>query len=271
MTDQPPIGLIAGNGNFPLLIARAARQEGKKIVAIAHVGETLPELEPLVDKIFWIHLGEFGKLIRTLKKEGVKEVLMAGGVDKKKMFSKIRPDLKGWVMMAKMGHRKDDFVLRSVATELEREGLKVYPSTAFLPSLLAPAGVLTKRHPTSSEERDIEFGWALAKDLGRLDIGQCLVVRNGAVLAVEAIEGTDETIKRGGILAKEKAVVVKVSKPMQDLRFDLPAVGPQTIETMHEAKACVLAIETGKTLIFDREETIRRADLYKISIVSREQ
>jgi UDP-2,3-diacylglucosamine hydrolase len=269
MTDSPPIGLIAGNGKFPLLIARAAQQEGKKVVAVAHVGETRPELESMVDKIFWIRLGEFGKLIRTLKKEGVKEVLMAGGVDKKKMFSKIHPDLKGLLVMAKMGHRKDDFILRTVATELEKDGLKVYPSTVFLPSLLAPPGLLSKRQPTTEEERDIEFGWTLAKELGKLDIGQCLVVRKGAVVAVEAIEGTDETIRRGGQLAKEKAVVIKVSKPFQDLRFDLPAVGEQTIETMHEVKAGVLAIEAQKTLIFDREATIRLADKYRIVIISR--
>jgi hypothetical protein len=269
MTDSPPIGLIAGNGNFPLLIAKAAQQEGKKVIAVAHLGETRPELESLVQKIFWIRLGEFGKLIRTLKKEGVKEVLMAGGVDKKKMFSKIHPDLKGLLIMAKMGHRRDDFVLRTVATELEKDGLKVYPSTTFLPSLLAPPGVLSKRRPTAAEERDIEFGWTLAKELGKLDIGQCLVVRNGAVVAVEAIEGTDETIRRGGQLAREKAVVIKVSKPNQDLRFDLPAVGEQTIETMHEVKAGVLAIEAQKTLIFDRETTIRLADRYGISVVSR--
>jgi UDP-2,3-diacylglucosamine hydrolase len=269
MIDQSPIGLIAGNGNFPLLVARAARQEGKKIVAVAHLGETLPELESLVEKIFWIRLGEFGKLIRILKKEGVKEVLMAGGVDKKKIFSKIRPDFKGLFIMAKMGHRKDDFVLRTVAAELEKEGLQVYPSTVFIPSLLAPPGVLTQRQPTASEEQDIKFGWALAKEMGKLDIGQCLVVRNGAVVAVEAIEGTDETIRRGGKLAQEKAVVIKVSKPMQDLRFDLPAIGEQTIETMHEVKAGVLAVEAHKTIIFDREATIQLANKYRMVVVSR--
>jgi DUF1009 family protein len=269
MTESSPIGLIAGNGKFPLLIAKAAQKEGKKIVAVAHIGETLEELESLVDKIYWIRLGEFGKLIRTFKNEGVKEVLMAGGVDKKKMFSKIHPDLKGLLIMAKMGHRKDDFILRTVATELEKDGLKVHPSTAFLPSLLAPAGILTKRSPSTSEEKDIDFGWAMAKELGKLDIGQCLVVRNGAVVAVEAIEGTDETIRRGGQLAREKAVVIKVSKPFQDLRFDLPAVGEQTIQTMHEVKAGVLAVEAEKTLIFDREATIQLANQYKIAIVSR--
>jgi len=269
MTQPVLIGLIAGGGNFPILFAQAAQQEGKKVIAVAHQGETRPELGSWVDKIFWIRLGEFGKLIQILKKEEVKEVIMAGGIDKKKMFSKIHPDLKGLLLLAKMGHRKDDYILRTVASELEREGFRVYPSTALLPSLLAPSGVLTKRHPTAEEERDIEFGWTLAKELGKLDIGQCLVVRNGAVVAVEAIEGTDETIRRGGQLARENAVVIKVSKPFQDLRFDLPAVGEQTIQNMHEVKASVLAIEAHKTLIFDREATVRLADRHRITIVSR--
>jgi len=269
MIQPVPIGLIAGGGNFPILIAQAAQQEGKRLVAVAHRGETRPELRSWVDRIFWIRLGEFGKLIRILKQEGVKEVLMAGGINKKTMYSKVRPDGNGQLLLAKMEHRKDDFVLRMVAAELEQEGFHVCPSTAFLPSLLPPPGVLTRRQPTAEEERDIDFGWPLAKELGKLDIGQCLVVRNGAVVAVEAIEGTDETIRRGGKLARKQAVVIKVSKPIQDLRFDLPAVGEETIETMHEVKAAVLAIEAGKTILLDREATIRLANKYRMVIVSR--
>lgn len=269
MMDQFSIGLIAGNGKFPILIAKAAQKEGKKLVVVAHQGETLPELASLVENICWIRLEEFGKLVRYFKQHGVKEVLMAGGVDKKKMYSKVRPDTEGLSLLDKMVNRKDDFVLRMFADELAKEGFQVHPSTVFLPSLLAPAGVLTKRRPTAEEERDIEFGWPLAKELGKLDIGQCLVVRNGAVVALEAIEGTDETIRRGGKLAREKAVVIKVSKPFQDLRFDLPAVGEQTIQTMKEVKAVVLAIEAHKTIIFDREATIRLANKYRMVIVSR--
>jgi UDP-2,3-diacylglucosamine hydrolase len=269
MIDFSPLGLIAGNGDFPLLIARAVRQEGKKIVAAAHLGETRPELRSLVEKICWIRLGEFGKLVRFFKQQGVKEVLMAGGVDKKKMFSKVQPDREGISLLDKMKHRKDDFVLRMFADQLAKEGFQVHPSTVFLPSLLAPPGVLTKRQPTAEEGQDIEFGWPLAKELGKLDIGQCLVVRNGAVVALEAIERTDETIRRGGKLARKKAVVIKVSKPFQDLRFDLPAIGEQTIRTMHEVKAGVLAIEAHKTIIFDREATIRLANKYRMVIVSR--
>jgi DUF1009 family protein len=269
MNQTVPLGLIAGGGKFPIIVAQAAQAEGKKVIAVAHQGETLPELEPLVEKIFWIRLGEFGKLLRILKNEGVKDVIMAGGIDKRKMFSKIHPDLKGLLLMAKMSNRKDDFILRAVASELEKEGLQVHPSHSFLPSLLAPAGVLTRRRPTAEEAGDIEFGWIQAKELGKLDIGQCLVVRKKAVVAVEAIEGTDETIRRGGLLAREKAVIIKICKPGQDLRFDLPAVGEQTIETMHEVKAGVLVIEAQKTLIFDREAMIRLADTYKMVIISK--
>jgi DUF1009 family protein len=269
MTDSPPIGLIAGNGRFPLLVAQAARAEGKRIVAVAHRGETQPELASGVEAIHWIRLGELGKMIRIFRNEAVTQVIMAGGVDKKKLFSRARPDLKGLKLLARMSQRRDDLILRTLAEELEKEGLKVLPSTTLLPSLLAPAGVLTRRKPTEEEERDIAFGWLLAKELGKLDIGQCLVVRKGAVVAVEAIEGTDAAILRGGQLAREKAVVIKVSKPTQDLRFDLPAVGEQTIQTMQEVKATVLAIEAQKTLIFDREATLALADRYRIAVVSR--
>lgn len=269
MTVSPALGLIAGNGRFPVMIAQAARAEGKKIVAVAHQGETHPDLNEWVDTIHWIRLGEFGKLIRIFQEEAVTQAIMAGGIDKKKMFSRVRPDLKGLLLLAKMGQRQDDFILRTVAAALEKEGIRILPSTDLLPSLLAPAGVLTRRRPTEGEEKDIAFGWSLAKELGKLDIGQCLVVRNGAVLAVEAIEGTDAAILRGGQLAREKAVVIKISKPTQDLRFDLPAVGEQTIQTMQAVQASVLAIEAQKTLIFDREATIRLADRHRIAVVSR--
>ena len=269
MKEPLPIGLIAGNGMFPILVAQAARQAGKRMIAVAHVGETRPELEPWVERLHWIRLGEFGKLVKIFQKEAVSQVILAGGIDKKKMFSRVRPDLKGLLLMAKMGQRKDDLILRTLARELAKEGLEVLASTTLLPSLLAPSGILTRRRPTEEEQRDIDFGWPLAKELGKLDIGQCLVVRKGAVVAVEAIEGTDETIRRGGRLAKEKAVVIKVTKPIQDLRFDLPAIGEQTIRTMQEVKASVLAIEARKTLIFDQEATIRLADRHRMVIVSR--
>jgi UDP-2,3-diacylglucosamine hydrolase len=263
------IGLIAGGGRFPFLVADAARNRGMRVIAVAHKGETLAELDDKVDEITWVGLGQFGRLIQAFKSRGVARVLMAGTITKPKMFAKVRPDLKGLALMGKLAIQHDDKILRTVATELEREGIMVVSSTAYLPELLAPSGCLTKKRPTNGEGDDIEFGWIVAKELGRLDIGHCVVVRRRIVLAVEAIEGTDKTIQRGGELAKEGAVVVKVSKPNQDLRFDLPAVGVHTITVMASVHAGALAIEAGKTIMFDKEEMIQLADSNRISIISR--
>jgi DUF1009 family protein len=263
------IGIVAGGGKFPLLIADAARRRGLKVVAVAHKGETLSELANRVDEITWIGLGQFGHLLDAFKSRGVSHVLMAGAITKANMFGNLRPDLKGLAVVGKLLILHDDDILRAVARELEREGITVVSSTTYLPELLAPPGRLAKRRPSKEETEDIEFGWMVAKQLGDLDIGHCVVVRRRTVLAVEAIEGTDKTIARGGELAKEGAVVVKVSKPTQDLRFDLPAVGLTTIEVMSRVKASVLAIEAGKTLIFDREEMIGLANKKGIAVVSR--
>jgi DUF1009 family protein len=269
MKAKSPLGLIAGNGDFPVLIAQAAKREGKRVIVAGYKGEASRALAPLADQFFWVGLGELEMLVRRFKGEGVRDILLAGGVDKKKMFAPFRGDARGRSLWEGLSQRRDDFILRRFAEELEKEGFRVRPSTALLPSLLAPKGVLTRRGPTAEEEKDIAFGWPLAKAVGRLDIGQCLVVRDQAVLAVEAIEGTDETIRRGGRLARKDAVVIKVSKPGQDLRFDLPAVGEQTVQVMHEVKARVLAVEAGRTVIFNREATIRLADRYQITIVGR--
>ena len=263
------IGLIAGGGRFPLLIAESARRRGLKVIAVAHKGETMPELANRVDEITWIGLGQFGHLLSAFKSRGVRQVLMAGAITKVKMFDNVRFDLKGLAIAGKLLVFHDDDILRAVARELEREGIAVVSSTTYLPELLAPPGCLTKRGPSKEEVEGIEFGWMVAKQLGDLDIGHCVVVSRRTVLAVEAIEGTDKTIARGGELAKEGAVVVKVSKPNQDLRFDLPAVGLNTIEVMSRVKASVLAIEAGKTLIFDRQEMIGLANKNGIAIVSR--
>ena len=263
------IGLIAGSGKFPLLVAESARRKGLKVIAVAHKGETIPELASIVDEITWIRLGQFGHLISALKSRGVSHALMAGAITKTNMFTNVRPDLKGLAVMGKLLIFHDDDILRAVARELEKEGITVVNSTDYIPELLAPSGCLTKRKPSKEEIGDIEFGWMVAKELGRLDIGHCVVVRRKTVLAIEAVEGTDKAILRGGELGKESAVVVKVCKPNQDFRFDLPAVGLNTIKAMSTVSASVLAIEEGKTLIFDKEEMIRLADSKGISIVSR--
>jgi hypothetical protein len=270
MTTIRKIGLIAGNGSFPLAFARAAKEKGLQVVAVAHEGETLPELASLVEAIVWIKVGQLGKLIKTFKDHGVSDVLMAGGIKKTRLFGGSVPDMRALSLLARMIHKKDDSLLRAVAEELESEGITVRESTLYLDNLLAQPGLLTRRKPTKDEQQDIEFGWQMAKEIGKLDIGQTVVVKDQAVLAVEAIEGTDEAIRRGGRLCGKGAVVVKICKPQQDLRFDLPAIGPQTIQSLHEVKASCLAVEAGKTIILDREQVILEAERAGISIVARE-
>ena len=262
------IGLIAGGGQFPLLVAEAARKRGFSVLAVAHLGETDPSLSEKVDEVIWIRLGQLGQLIKALKKKKVTKSLMAGTITKRRMFEDIRPDLKGLAIISKVALFHDDGILRAVADELAREGIEIVSSTQYLPELVAPQGCLTKRKPNKSEKEDIDFGFQVAKELGRLDIGQCVVVRKKTILAVEAIEGTDAAIRRGGDLAREGAVVVKVSKPHQDLRFDVPAVGLGTVKAMAEVKAAALAVESGKTLLFDKDEMITYADELRIAIVS---
>jgi DUF1009 family protein len=196
---------------------------------------------------------------------------MAGGIKKTRLFGGALPDMRGMALLARMIHKKDDSLLRAVAEELESEGITVRESTLFLDNLLAKPGILTRRKPSRSEQQDIEFGWHMAKEIGKLDIGQTIVVKDQAVLAVEAIEGTDEAIRRGGRLCGDGAVVVKICKPQQDLRFDLPAIGMQTITSMNEVKASCLAIESGKTIIFDRDALIFEADRMGIAIAALER
>ncbi len=266
--NKEKIGLIAGSGQFPVLFARAARKAGVSVVAVGFVEETDPALAREVDHMYMIKLGQLGKLIDCFKKHGVTQAAMAGAINKTRLYSKIRPDWRAVRFALKLKNKKDDFLLRALASELEQDGITIKPSTVFLPGLLAPEGVLTIRQPNWKERRDIRFGWDIAKAIGKLDVGQCVVVKDQAVLAIEGIDGTDETIRRGGRLCGSGAVVVKVSKPNQDLRFDVPAVGLKTIEVMSEVKAKVLVIEAGKTLAFDLEKMIDLANQYGISIVS---
>jgi len=266
MQDHP-LGLVAGGGQFPLLCARAARRQGRSIVAVAHKGETDPLLSEEVDQIEWVYLGQLGRLIETLKKAGASEAIFAGSITKTRIFKDVRPDLRAINLWRRLGNRLDDGILRSIAAELEQEGIQVLPSTILLKRLLVPSGVLTRCKPSESQWEDIRFGWELAREIGRLDIGQCLVVKDRAVLAVEAVEGTDQTIRRGGQLGGPGAVVIKVCKPGQDTRFDLPSVGVETIEQMVQVKASVLAVEAGRTLFFDRDSTIDLANRSSIAVV----
>ncbi|MGB7913017.1 MAG: UDP-2,3-diacylglucosamine diphosphatase LpxI [Desulfobaccales bacterium] len=260
------IGLIAGKGQFPLLFAQAARARGASIIAAAHRGETNPALAELVQELHWVYVGQLGKIIRIFKDAGVQRAVMAGGISRGRLFRDFRPDLRALSVVRRAGAGHDDRLLQAVAAELEKEGITIAPSTLFLDQLLAPPGKLSKRAPTREEFLDIDLGFRLAKEIGRLDIGQCVVVRRQVVVALEAIEGTDECIRRAGALAGPGTVVVKVSKPDQDLRFDVPAVGPDTIRSLVDARAAVLAIEAGKTLTFDRPLMLAEAQPARIAI-----
>jgi len=260
------IGLIAGKGQFPLLFARAARRQGLEVVAVAHQGETDPALESLAHQCHWIFVGQLGKLISAFQKAGVSRAVMAGGVSRGRLFRDFRPDFKALNLVRRVGAGHDDRLLRGLAEELEKSGITIISPLLYLQDLLAPPGCLTRRRPSPQELEDIAYGFEIAQAVGRLDLGQCVVVHRQVVTALEAIEGTDEAIRRGGRLAGKGAVVVKVCKPGQDLRFDLPSVGVGTIETMQEVEAKVLAVEAGKTLIFDREEMVALADQAGIAV-----
>ncbi len=263
------IGVIAGGGQFPILFSRAARRKGFRVVALALDGHAEPALTGEVDVYHTVGLLQVGKMISIFHREGVSQAVMLGSVAKANVFKgAIRPDLKALSILARRRHSHDDHLLRLFADALEEEGIAIKPSTLFLPSLLIEPGRLTRRRPTRRESADVEWGFSLAKDLGRFDIGQCIVVRSKTVLAVEAIEGTDAAIARGGELGRGRAVVIKVAKPQQDLRFDLPSVGKRTIETMAEHGCTCLAVEAGRTLCFDREEMIELADQRKIAVLA---
>jgi DUF1009 family protein len=262
------IGLIAGNGQFPLIFAKRARQKGYSIYAVAYVNEADPVLSSHVDGLEWIHLGQINRMIKFFKKNSVVQTVMIGGIRKTKIFSDIKPDMKAISFIARLRTSHDDGVLRAFSDLLSKEGIQVLASTYLLPELIAKAGCWTKRKPSRIEMQDMRIGWKMAKEIGRLDIGQCVVVGHGTVLAVEAVEGTDAAIKRGGNLGKGHAVVVKVCKPDQDQRFDMPAVGAQTIQTMSEAGSRTLAIEAGRAIVFDRDDMVALADRYGIAVVA---
>ena len=262
------IGLIAGSGALPVIIAMDARARGYRVVTIALENLASEELNEVSDVINWVNPGKFGGMIDILKKNGVKEALMAGKVPKSLLYkSKITPDLRGLKLLFSIINKGDDVILKAIKKELADEGIEIIETPAFSPHLLTPEGCLTKSQPDEDEWKDIEYGWRLAKEIGRLDIGQTVVVKGQAIVAVEAIEGTDEAIIRGGLWAGEGAVVVKISKPQQDMRLDVPTVGSDTIKTMQKAKAGVLAIEAHKSIIVNKDIVIKEAEAAGIKIV----
>ncbi len=266
--EKLKIGLIAGSGQFPIIFSKTAKSKGFEVHAVAFQNETGRELKNHVDSIEWLPLGQIKRIINFFKAHKINKAVMMGAIKKTRMFSDIKPDLKAISLIAGMKHTHDDGILRSFAGVLEKEGIEIESATFLLPNILAPKGCWTKRKPAKAEIADVELGWELAKEIGRLDIGQCVVVGGGSVLAVEAIDGTDETIKRGGELGRGNAIVVKVCKPNQDTRFDIPAIGIQTVRLMHDAGVKVLVIESGKAVVFDREEMIAYADKNHITILA---
>ena len=269
--QQDRIGIIAGGGQFPLLFIEAARKAGRRVYVAAHRSETDELVAKAADEACWIKLGQLGKIIKFFKQHRISETVFLGTITKTQIFRDVLPDFKGLSLWNKIDVRQDDAILRAVAGALEHEGIKVLESTLYLEHLLFPKGVLTKKKPNKSQRLDIEFGWKNARAIGRLDIGQCVVVRDCAVMAVEAIEGTDATILRGGKLAKEQAVVVKVRKPNQDFRFDLPATGIGTIDSIRQVNGAILAVEAGQSLLFDSEEMIQAADSGGVIVVGIEE
>lgn len=262
------IGIVAGNGNLPLIAARTAGQQGCKVYVCAIKGETDASIVDLVTEVMWVKLGELKKLSQFFLKRDVRDICFDGKITKTSLFrGEVKPDLDMVMLFAKLRDRKDDTILGAICDYLEAKGLVVIDSTTFLGECLPGKGVLTKTKLSKKHEQDIAFGWELAKESARLDIGQSVVVKDTAVLAIEAIEGTDEAIKRGGILGKSGVVVVKVAKPNQDMRFDVPTIGPNTIAAMQEVDAKVLAFEAGKTILVAGEDVVRAANKSGITIV----
>jgi len=261
------LGLIAGKGELPLAVADDAKKQGYFVLAIGLEPLADKSLSSHVDAIKWVNVGKFGKLIDAMKQYGVSEAVMAGKVSKTLLYkSKITPDLRAVKTLMSLKDRSDDSILLAITDELEKEGIRLLDISLFCADLFSPRGILTKHSPSEQESKDIEFGWKIAKEMGRLDIGQTVVVKNRAVMAVEAIEGTDEAIRRGGTLAGKGAVVVKVGKPNQDMRFDVPTVGSETLKVMKEVHAKVLAVEAHKCLVLNREDLVREADTAGIVI-----
>ena len=260
------LGIIAGNGVYPFALAKAARAAGvQRIVAAAFENETDPQLAELVDEIEWMRVGQLGRMIKTFSSRKVEQVIMAGQIAPGNLFD-LRPDLKAFLVLAKLRERNAESIFGAIGGELAKAGVHLLPATTFMEEHLAGPGVFAGPRLSRNEQNDVRFGFGIAKEVSRLDIGQTVVVKGGTVLAVEGFDGTNATIARGGKLGKGGAVVVKVSKPNQDFRFDVPVVGPATLETAAEAQIRVIAVEAGRTLLMERERLAEMAAQLKISL-----
>ena len=263
------LGIIAGNGVYPRLLAEAARRAGvKRIVAAAFTDETDERLTGLVDGIEWMRVGQLGKLTKFFRNAGVTQAIMAGQIAPKNLFE-LRPDLKMLLLLGRLKRRNAESIFAAIGDELAGAGITLLSATSFLDDSMAPVGLIAGRKLSRREEEDVTFGFEIAREMSRLDIGQTVIVKNGTVVAVEAFEGTNEAIKRGGGLAREAAIMAKVAKPTQDMRFDVPVIGLETVRAAAEAKLRVIAVEAGTTLLLEKDALIDAATRSDISLVAR--
>jgi DUF1009 family protein len=269
---QPPLhalGIIAGNGIYPRLLADGARRAGvEKIVAAAFTDETDPVLERHVNVLEWMRVGQLGRLLKFFRGQNIQHAIMAGQIAPKNLFD-LRPDLKALMLLGKLKERNAESIFAAIADELAKVEVNLLPATTFLEDSLAQPGLIAGPKLSSREEHDVEIGWDIAKEIARLDIGQTIVIKNGTIVAVEALEGTNAAIKRGGTLAGKGAVTIKVSKPNQDARFDVPVIGIETVGVAAEAGVRVIAVEAGKTLVLERDGVIALANGSNMSVVAR--
>lgn len=263
---MPTLGIIAGGGNFPVTVALTAKERGYNVIGIGFLSDTDSSFPSHCDAFSWLRLGQLGKMLSFLKRHHVDEVVMAGPINKPRALD-LRPDWRAARLLLNLHTKGDDILLRAVTTEIEREGMKVVAPHHFTPGLLTPSGVLTQRPPTERELSDMLLGWQISEQIGQFDIGQCLVIRAGIVLAVEAIEGTNAAIERGGSIGGPGAIVIKRRKPNQDARLDLPAAGLQTLQTMHTVGASCLVLESHASLFFDKSTALEFANRHNICIL----
>jgi DUF1009 family protein len=263
------LGIIAGNGVYPRLLADSARNAGvKKIVAAAFTGETDSALARHVDLVQWMRVGQLSRLLKFFREQQVHHAIMAGQIAPKNLFD-LRPDWKALLLLGKLKQRNAESIFTAIADELSKVDVDLLSATTFLEASLAPSGLIAGPKLSRGEKGDVDFGWKMAKEIARLDIGQTAIVKNGTVVAVEAFEGTNDAIRRGGALARKDAIMVKVAKPNQDMRFDVPVIGVETIRIAADARLRVIAIEAGKTLLLERDAIVDLAERAKISVVAR--
>ena len=269
MQTPDTLGIIAGNGVYPRLLANSARKAGvRKIIAAAFTDETDPALVQRVDLIEWMRVGQLSRLLKFFRDQNIHHAIMAGQIAPKNLFD-LHPDWKALLVLAKLKQRNAESIFAAIADELKKVDVDLLPATAFLEDSLASAGLIAGPKLSGREEEDVDFGWKIAKEIARLDIGQTVIVKNGTIVAVEALEGTNDAIKRGGTLARKGCVMVKIAKPHQDMRFDVPVIGIETIRAAVEVELRVIAIEAGKTLLLERNAIVDLAAREKISIVTR--